>query len=453
MPTQAVSGRIRLGILALVISTALFFVSFLVSGPLPESPDDIRAWAEFASSSRYAVSDFLLAVASLLAIFGFVALYACMAGGRAERWAFFAMILSVAGSAGGFATHVGASGIEALAAEQYLEGQRAVLEEWFDLFEWTSVFSLLLRPVLFVIGTILFGVAIWRSQTLPQGAAILWFASLLLSVPGELPLPVADISFHISMLLLITACGWILWSVSRQPTSTTPEQLMPAQRLASRIRLGILALPAGTALILAATVVGGSGLASSPDDVRAYAEFAASTRYTVFNFLFAVGALLVLFGFIALYAAMANGRAGRWAFFAMILCVPGIASAFAYSARTSGVEAVAARQYLQGQRAVLEEWLGLVDWSTLFLLVTNAGLFTVGLILFGVAIWRSGTLPQGAAILWSAYVLISLATPLSWVSSLLAFLLATVANGWIAWSVWQQPSPQVAGSDAGARVQ
>ena len=214
MPTQAVSGRVRLGILALFISTALAFVGFLVLGPFPDPPDDIRAWAEFASSSRYAVSGFLLAVDSLLAIFGFVALYACMAGGRAERWAFFAMILSVAGSAGGFAAYVGASGIEALAAEQYLEGQRAVFEEWFDLFEWTSVFSLVLSPGLFSIGLILFGVAIWHSQTLPQGAAILWFASILFINAAALTWWAEVITF----LSVAIAGGWIAWTVWQQPS-------------------------------------------------------------------------------------------------------------------------------------------------------------------------------------------------------------------------------------------
>jgi hypothetical protein len=227
---------------------------------------------------------------------------------------------------------------------------------------------------------------------------------------------------------------------------------MPTQAVSGRIRLGILALPVGAALLLVATLVVGAP-PGSPGDIRAYAEFAISSQATLYNFLGAVGQLLLIFGFVALYACMANGRAERWAFFAMVLCVPGIASAFAYSAGTSGVEAVAARQYLQGQRAVLEEWLGLVDWSTLFLLVTNVGLFTVGLILFGVAIWRSGTLPQGAAILWSASILFVNAAALTWWAEVIAFLSVAIAGGWIASVVWRQPSTEVAGREAQSRVQ
>ncbi len=93
---------------------------------------------------------------------------------------------------------------------------------------------------------------------------------------------------------------------------------MDSQTLASRIRLGILALPAGAALLIVATLVWGAP-PDSPDDVRAYAEIASSSRYALSNFLFAVGQLLLIFGFVALYACMASGRAERWAFFAMVL--------------------------------------------------------------------------------------------------------------------------------------
>jgi hypothetical protein len=227
---------------------------------------------------------------------------------------------------------------------------------------------------------------------------------------------------------------------------------MPTQAVSGRIRLGILVLPVGAVLILAGTVIYGPG-PESPDDLRAYAEIASSSRTAVSNFLWAVGQLLLIFAFVALYACMASGRAERWAFFAMVLCVPGIASAYAYSVGTSGPEAVAAEQYLQGQQAVLEEWYGLFDWSSIFSFILNPGLFSIGLILFGVAIWRSQALPQGAAILWFAVVLFQLGAPLTWWATVVSFLLLTIAGGWIAWTVWRQPSSHVAGRDAQARVQ
>ena len=226
---------------------------------------------------------------------------------------------------------------------------------------------------------------------------------------------------------------------------------MPAQVVSGRVRLGILAVPVGAALLIVATVIRGP-FPESPEDVQAYAEFASSSSTSVSYLLSSMGQLLLIFGFVALYACMAAGRAERWAFFGMLLCVPGIASAFAYSAGTSGIEAVAAEQYLEGQQAVLEVWYDLFDWTSILSLILNPVLFSIGLILFGVAIWRSQTLPQGAAILWLASILFLNAVPLTWWAEVIAFLSVTIAGGWISWVVWRQPPSEVAGSEAEARV-
>ncbi len=227
---------------------------------------------------------------------------------------------------------------------------------------------------------------------------------------------------------------------------------MPTQAVSGRVRLGILALPLGAVLLIAGRIVFGP-YPDSPDDLRAYAELVSSSQAALSSFLAAVGQLLLIFGFFALYACMAGGRAERWAFFGMILCVPGIASAFAYSLGASGIEAVAAEQYLEGQQAVFAEWFDLFDWSSIFSLVLIPGFFSIGLVLFGVAIWRSQTLPQGAAILWFASILFINAGALTWWAEVIAFLSVAIAGGWICWTVWQQPSRTVAGTEAQTRVQ
>ncbi len=216
MPTQAVSGRVRLGILALPVTGVLFLIATVVDGSAVNSLDSVRAFAEYESSTNAAVSAFLSSLGNLLSIFGFVALYACMASGRAERWAFFGMVLCVAGTASAFAASAGASGVEAVAAEQYLKGQQAVFEVWYDLFDWTSIFRTVLQVGLFPIGYVLLGVAIWRSQTLPQGAAILWLASLLFFFVS----PLTWWAWAFYALSIMAAGGWISWTVWQQPAHT-----------------------------------------------------------------------------------------------------------------------------------------------------------------------------------------------------------------------------------------
>ncbi len=227
---------------------------------------------------------------------------------------------------------------------------------------------------------------------------------------------------------------------------------MAAQSVSSRIKLGILALPISALLILVSFPIEILGI-SEADNVRAYAEVVSSTRYAIGAFLISVGFLLIAFGYVALYACMAASRAERWAFFAMILCVVGAAAGFAHFAGTAGPEAVAAENYLEGQRAVMEEWYILSDWSFIFLTFMFAVLFPLGNLLFGVAIWRSGTLPQGTAILWFAFVLLSLAMgPLGWWVGAISYLLATIASCWIAWTVWRQPSARVGEAETQQRV-
>ena len=68
MPTQ-VAKRVRLGILALPVSSVLILVAGLMVPFPPGSVEDVRAWAEFIGSSRLAVGDALGSLASLLAIF------------------------------------------------------------------------------------------------------------------------------------------------------------------------------------------------------------------------------------------------------------------------------------------------------------------------------------------------------------------------------------------------
>ncbi len=61
---------------------------------------------------------------------------------------------------------------------------------------------------------------------------------------------------------------------------------------------------------------------------------------------------------------------------------------------------------------------------------------------FGVGIWRSGLLPQSAAILLVAFaVLTPVAYSVDAGLGFLGYLLMLIAAAWVAWAVWRQPSP------------
>jgi hypothetical protein len=82
----------------------------------------------------------------------------------------------------------------------------------------------------------------------------------------------------------------------------------------------------------------------------------------------------------------------------------------------------------------------LVVWA----LVTVLLFGVLNNLFFGIAIWRSGTLPQGAAILWVGAAVLGVASlnPSVYLGAWIAALIVALdlgGSGWIAWSIWQQP--------------
>jgi hypothetical protein len=220
--------------------------------------------------------------------------------------------------------------------------------------------------------------------------------------------------------------------------------------VARRIKWGILSLPLAGLVYLQGLVVAGDYVYPTDDNLRRYAEYVTSARFHSSILLDALHATLLLIGIIALYAYLANSHVERWALAGLVL---GCASAASRTHQDVGfdISAIpAAERYLGGQQDALEGVLLASDPGNFPLLIVVSGGVLDGLfpilsnLFFGVAIWRSGTLPQGAAILWvgaSVLGVVSLTPPLSlfgWIEALIVAL-DLGGSGWIAWSVWQQP--------------
>ena len=223
---------------------------------------------------------------------------------------------------------------------------------------------------------------------------------------------------------------------------------MAGRVAARRIRWGVLCLPLAGLVYLQSLVVAGGWIPPS-EDLRGYAEQIASARFQTGLMVLHLQAALLLVGGIALYAYLAGSRAERWALAGLLtLCVSTIGSGIQLGAEVPMMPA--AEAYLNGQQDALDSaksFEGVADLPLLVLawaLVTGLLLPLLGNLFFGVAIWRSGTLPQGAAVLWAGAVVLSAvsfnpSTDLgAWIGALLVAP-DLGGSGWIAWSVWQQP--------------
>jgi hypothetical protein len=223
---------------------------------------------------------------------------------------------------------------------------------------------------------------------------------------------------------------------------------MSAEILARRIKWGILGLPLAGILYLQAYLIAGDYIDPAAD-LRGFAEQVTSTRYQVSVIVDVCQIASLLIGVFALYAYLATTRAERWALVALVLfVVHAIAEEYMVGPFTNAIPA--AERYLQGQQDALSAFVLAADPANypplpvVGFTVLNFLFSALGYGLFGVAIWRSGTLPQGAAILWIGAAVLSVAVLNPWyylgvwIDTLLVAL-DLVGGGWIAWSVWQYP--------------
>jgi hypothetical protein len=204
------------------------------------------------------------------------------------------------------------------------------------------------------------------------------------------------------------------------------------------IRVGLFALPVYGLLTAYATLEPQPDQASDPDG---WARFVSSTSYLVGHVVGNVlGTTLAIFGTFALGAFLATSRAPRLALSGMVLAVaghilftvPGAISTFATPAIGTA--------YLAGNRDVMQLAFPPVMTAILALGLLLA---VIGNTILGVAIWRSGTLPRWAGLIWIVgtlvfYVLgaaLGMATTgASLPTQPVGGALLAISGAWIAWA-------------------
>jgi hypothetical protein len=207
-------GVIRLGVLALPLAGLLALVGLYSSFQLGTggilATGDNRAIV----SGGYYVSQLLgNALALTILIFGLIALYAYLAASRVSGLAFLAMVSSIFG----IALQLIGLGVFAFAipalSRSFLGGSSESIRILDYIFEGPFRIVVTLALLLYVAGFILWGVAIWRSRTLPKWAGVLVAVHAPLLVFG----PLSVVGPVVGALLALVGGGWIALSVLRSP--------------------------------------------------------------------------------------------------------------------------------------------------------------------------------------------------------------------------------------------
>jgi hypothetical protein len=203
-------------------------------------------------------------------------------------------------------------------------------------------------------------------------------------------------------------------------------------------RFGLWALPVWTVLLFLGT------LTHQPPyntDFPAYARYVTTTEFLISHLATSIlGAAIGILGFIALFIILCKGRTAALALWAL---VAGVIST-TFMAAVYGVAAFAqsaiGRAYLSGHMAAAVAINNDVYGTALNATALPALLlFTIGIVLFGVAVIRSGSLPKLAGIGLVAGIVVF--APLGFVladvvQSIGAALLVASAL-WIAIAAWR----------------
>jgi hypothetical protein len=206
--------RVRLGLAALAVYGVLIAASIVVRGPFVDPSESPEPFARVAGSPHFIAYSLVSTLAVFLGVYGFLALYARLArgDGAVERAAFRGLVLSL-----GLVLLLPILGVYAfagppLAAFYRQDPQRAV-----DLAHAVGsgwyLLTVLLQAVLYCAGSYFFGMAIWRSGTLPRWTGLFF----ILQGPMTQFVPLVSYAGEIlGGLMLAASTVWIAWASARQ---------------------------------------------------------------------------------------------------------------------------------------------------------------------------------------------------------------------------------------------
>ena len=194
------SLRIRTSILTIPIAGTVALIALLVRGPLvlPEMNPD---WAEMIASTSYVIAHYGLIVAFILPIAGFWALYDHMASNQQTAGtAFWGMLMSIWGTALALPTFGIMAYAAPVAAGLSAQGEVAAGQVINEAFMASMILGGI-SGILYTLGPLLLGIALWRSRSVSR------WATIAFAVHGLL----LSFGFSVFPVLII---GWVLFTLA-----------------------------------------------------------------------------------------------------------------------------------------------------------------------------------------------------------------------------------------------
>ncbi len=183
-------------------------------------------------------------------------------------------------------------------------------------------------------------------------------------------------------------------------TTTTKSQSAASpnrNKLDDYARWGLWALPVWAALLVYGTL---TPQPSYQTDFPAYSRYITTTEFLISHLVASIlGAGIGTLGFIALFVVLCKGRAAPLALWALVMGVIGNTLFTSVAGVAAFAQPAIGRAYLSGHMAEAVAINNDVYGPALFATaLPGLLLLTIGIVLFGVAVVRSGFLPKLAGI-------------------------------------------------------
>ena len=217
---DAPPGRIFICLWSLPISGILAIIALFLRKFVGLPGENLLKWAQAVSSNVYLISQYMYILAYVLPFFGFWALYMFLLQHNVERLAFWGLMGTLIGTGLPLTT----LGVFAYASPEmgklYLLGDTHLPQVITEIAMGSSMVLGTLGAFLYVGGCTLFGIAIWRSGTLPGWSGVLLALHGLFISFGFSSPPIIILSW----ICLIISGSSFIWSVSKKGAAFSPSR-------------------------------------------------------------------------------------------------------------------------------------------------------------------------------------------------------------------------------------
>jgi uncharacterized protein DUF4386 len=206
--------RTRLGMAAVAASGVITAAMIVVRGTFIDPSFTPEAFAKAGGSATWIAYSLGTVLGIWLGVYGFIALYAYLShvNPKTSRIAFWGMVLNI-----GLILLLPALGVYAFAgpplADLYRTNPQLSTQLSAQLGTPFYLLTIVVQGILYCVGSLLLGIAIWRSGTLPKWTGAFFFLQApliqfvpLISYPGEL----------LGALMLAVSSVWIAYTAVRR---------------------------------------------------------------------------------------------------------------------------------------------------------------------------------------------------------------------------------------------